>query len=41
MDIVIVAVSTIVFGIFSKALVNVPYMIWGIFDWIFAVTFIL
>ena len=27
MDIVIVAVSTIVFGIFSKALVNVPYMI--------------
>ena len=41
MDIVIVVVSTIVFGIFSKALVNVPYMIWGIFDWIFAVTFIL
>lgn len=41
MDIVIVVVSTIIFGIFSKALVNVPYMIWGIFDWIFAVTFIL
>ena len=41
MDIVIVVVSTIVFGIFSKALVNIPYMTWGIFDWIFAVTFIL
>ena len=41
MDIVIAVVSTIVFGIFSKALVNIPYMTWGIFDWIFAVTFIL
>ena len=41
MDIVIVVASTIVFGIFSKALVNIPYMIWGIFDWTFAVTFIL
>ena len=41
MDIVIVVVSTIVFGVFSKALVNIPYMTWGIFDWTFAVTFIL
>lgn len=41
MDIVIAVVSTIVFGIFSKALVNIPYMTWGIFDWTFAVTFIL
>lgn len=41
MDIVIAVVSTIVFGIFSRALVNIPYMTWGIFDWTFAVTFIL
>lgn len=41
MDIVIAVVSTIVFGIFSKALVNIPYMTGGIFDWTFAVTFIL
>ena len=37
----IVAAATVVFGIFSKWLVGVPYMAWGYFDKIFVASFLL
>ena len=36
----IVAAATVVFGIFSKWLVGVPYMAWGYFDKIFVASFL-
>lgn len=41
MDVVLVVLSTAVFGIFSKVLAGVPYMTWGYFDQVFWASFIL
>ena len=40
-SIIIVIVSTILFGMISKQLVGIPYMIWGQFDFYFVLSFVL
>ena len=39
-DIIIVTAATILFGIFSRVTVRIPYMVWGYFDQAFLFSFL-